>query len=64
MRMRRAVRSVSTFLTQLGAALVKTVFTSVILGIVVVSVMQYMGVPVPTAHELLGELSRLADVLS
>lgn len=64
MRMRRVVRSVSTFLTQLGAALVKTVFTSVVLGVVVVSVMQYMGVPVPTAHEILGGLSRLADVLS
>ena len=53
----------STFLTQLGVALVKTVFTSVILGVVVVSVMQYMGVPVPYAHELLRGISRLADVL-
>ena len=63
MRIRRVMRSVSTFLTQLGVALVKTVFTSVILGVVVVSVMQYMGVPVPYAHELLRGISKLADVL-
>ena len=64
MRIRRVTRSVSTFLTQLGAALIKTLFTSVVLGAVVVSIMQYMGVPVPSAHELLGGLSRLANVLS
>ena len=63
MRIRRVMRSVSTFLTQLGAALVKTVFTSVILGVVVVGIMQYMGVPVPYAHELLRGITRLADVL-
>ena len=63
MRIRRIVRSTSTFLTQLGAALVKTVFTSIVLGAVVVAVMQYMGVPVPSAHELLGGISKLADVL-
>ncbi len=63
MRIRRLTRSVSHFLTQLGAALVKTVFTSVLLGAVVVSVMQYMGVPVPSAHELLSGISRLAHVL-
>ncbi len=64
MRMRRVVRSISTFLSQLGVALLKTVVTSVVLGAVVVSVMQYMGVPVPSAHDLLGGVSRLADVLS
>ena len=64
MRIRRLTRSVSTFLSQLGAALVKTVFTSVVLGAVVVSVMHYMGVPVPSADELLSGISRLADVLS
>jgi phosphate/sulfate permease len=63
MRIRRLTRSVSKFLTQLGAALVKTVFTSVVLGAVVVSVMHYMGVPVPSAHELLSGISRLAHVL-
>lgn len=50
-------------MTQLGVALVKTVFTSVILGVVVVGVMRYMGVPVPYAYELLRGISRLADVL-
>jgi hypothetical protein len=50
-------------MTQLGAALVKTVFTSVVLGVVLVSVMRYMGVPVPSAHELLNGISRLADVI-
>jgi phosphate/sulfate permease len=51
-------------LTQLGAAVVKTVITSIVLGFVVVAVMQYMGVPVPTAHELLGGVKRLAEILS
>ena len=64
MRIKRVVRSASTFLTQLGAAVVKTVVTSIVLGFVVVAVMQYMGVPVPTAHELLGGVKRLANILS
>ncbi|HET9477795.1 MAG TPA: hypothetical protein VFO72_00525 [Pyrinomonadaceae bacterium] len=64
MRIKRVARSASTFLTQLGAALVKTVVTSIVLGFVVVAVMQYMGVPVPTAHELMGGVKRLAEILS
>ena len=63
-KVRRAVRSISTFLGQLGVALLKTVVTSVVLGAVLVSVMQYMGVPVPSAHDLLGGISKLAHVLS
>ncbi|MCA1579019.1 MAG: hypothetical protein LC794_16845 [Acidobacteria bacterium] len=64
MRIKRVARSVSAFLTQLGAAVVKTVVTSVALGFVVVAVMQYMGVPVPSAHELLGGVKKLAAALS
>jgi len=64
MRIRRLMRSVSAFLTQLGASLLKAVITSVVLGLVVVSVMQYMGVPVPSAHDLLGGITRLAEILS
>ena len=64
MRIRRVHSVVSTFLTQLGAALLKAVVTSVVLGVVVVSVMHYMGVPVPSADELLRGVSRLANVLS
>jgi len=45
--------------TQVGAAMLKTIVTSVALGVVLISVMQYIGVPVPTAHDLLGGLSRL-----
>jgi hypothetical protein len=63
-KIRRASRSVSTFLTQLGTALVKTVVTSMVLGVVVVSVMHYMGVPVPSANDLLRGASRLANFLS
>jgi phosphate/sulfate permease len=59
MRMRRMVRSTSAFVTQMGAAMVKAVVTSLALGILVVSVMQYIGVPVPTAHDLWGGVSRL-----
>jgi hypothetical protein len=64
MRIRRILKHVSSFLTQLGAALVKAVLTSVILGMVLVSVMHYMGVPVPSTDELLRGVSRLAHVLS
>ena len=39
--------------------MVKTVVTSVALGVVLVAVMQYIGVPVPSAHDLIGGLSRL-----
>ena len=63
MRIRRVARSVSAFSTQVGAAMLKAVVTSVALGVLVASVMQYMGVPVPSAHDLLGGLSRLAHVL-
>jgi hypothetical protein len=64
MRIRRYLRKVSSFLTQLGAALLKAVLTSVILGVVVVSIMHYMGVPVPSGDDLLRGVSRLAHVLS
>ena len=58
MRMRRVARSVSAFVTQMGIAMLKALITSVALGVVLVSVMQYIGVPVPSAHDLLGGLSR------
>ena len=64
MKIRRVVNKVSSFLAQLGVALFKAVLTSVILGTVVVTVMHYMGVPVPSATELLRGVSRLANVLS
>ena len=64
MKTRRLFRSLSAFFTQLSVAALKAVVTSVVLGVVVVSIMQYMGVPVPSAHDLLGGLSRLAHVLS
>jgi phosphate/sulfate permease len=64
MKIRRLIRSLSAFFTELSMAMLKAVVTSVVLGAVVVSVMQYMGVPVPSAHDLIGGLSRLAHVLS
>jgi len=42
----------------------KAVLTTFILGIVVVSVMHYMGVPVPSGDDLLRGVERLAHVLS
>ena len=42
----------------------KAIATSIVAGIVIVSVMHYMGIPVPSAHDLLGGLSRLARGLS
>jgi hypothetical protein len=64
MRIQRYLRKVSKFMTQLGAALVKAVLTTFILGIVVVSIMHYMGVPVPSSEDLLRGVERLAHVLS
>ena len=64
MKIQRAVKKVSSFLTQLCVALLKAVLTSAILGMVLVTVMHYMGVPVPSAADLLRGVSRLANVLS
>ena len=47
---------------QMGAAMLKALITSLALGVVLVSVMQYIGVPVPSAHDLLGGLSRLTHL--
>ena len=64
MRIQRVLKQVSSFLAQLGAALFKAVVTSAILGMVVISVMHYMGVPIPSTDDLLRGVSRLANVLS
>lgn len=53
MRIRRVFRSVSTFVSQFFGAMLKAVVTSLAVGMFVVSVMHYMGVPVPSAHDLL-----------
>jgi uncharacterized protein (DUF111 family) len=64
MKIQRVVEKVSSFLAQLSLALMKAVLTSAIVGMVLVTVMHYMGVPVPSAVELLRGVSRLAHVLS
>jgi hypothetical protein len=64
MRMRRIFRAVSSFLIRLCAALLKAVVMSMVLGIFLVSIMHYMGVPVPSAADMLRGVSRLAHVLS
>ena len=63
-RIRRIFRSFSTFLGHLCGALFKTVVTSVIVGAFVITIMHYMGVPVPSAIDLLRGVSKLAKVLS
>jgi hypothetical protein len=63
----RLVRSLSASLRHFCAALAKAVITSAVFGACVVIVMHYMGVPVPTPHELLKNfsgLSKLARILS
>jgi hypothetical protein len=52
------------FLNHLCGALVKAFVTSMVVGVVVISVMHYMGVPIPSAIDLLRGVSRLAHVLS
>jgi hypothetical protein len=60
MRIRRVLRSASTFVSQLFGAVIKAVVMSMVVGVALVSIMNYMGVPVPSADDLLGGLSRLA----
>jgi hypothetical protein len=50
--------------TQLCVALLKAVVMCAILGLVLVTIMHSMGVPVPSAADMLRGVSRLADVLS
>ena len=64
MRMRRVVRAVSSFVTQLCVALLKAAVMCMVLGLVLVTIMHSMGVPVPSAADMLRGVSRLADVLS
>jgi hypothetical protein len=64
MHIRRYARSFSTFLGNLLTAVLKAAITSMLLGLVVVTVMHYMGVPVPSAVDLLRGVSRLAHALS
>ena len=61
---RRFLRGFSMFLSNLFGALVKAVLTSVIVGVFAISIMHYMGVPIPSAVDLLRGVSRLAHVLS
>ena len=42
----------------------KAVVMCVVLGLVLVTIMHSMGVPVPSADDMLRGVSRLADVLS
>jgi ABC-type multidrug transport system permease subunit len=64
MRVQRAFLSVSKFFSRLCTVLVKTVAASMILGVGLVLIMHYMGVPIPTAGDLLRGVSRLAKILS
>jgi len=64
MRIRRLLRSLSVFVSQLGIALLKAVVTGALIGAFAIGLAHYMGVPMPSAHDVLGGLSRLADILS
>ena len=63
----RLFRVLSAFVQQTLKTVVRTVATTLVFGAVVVSLLHYMGVPVPTAHQLLQSfegLSKLAKILS
>jgi hypothetical protein len=63
----RLFRVLSAFLRQALGAVVRTVVTTFVFGAVVVGLLHYMGVPVPSAHQLLQSfegLSKLAKILS
>ena len=61
---KRVFRSFLMFLSHLCGSLLKAVVTSVIVGMFVVSIMHYMGVPIPSATDLIRGVSKLAHVLS
>lgn len=52
------------FGTNIFGAVIKAVATSLAVGVFVVSIMHYLGLPVPSANDLLGGLSQLARSLS
>ena len=62
MRIRRVFHSASTFVSQSFVALVKALVMSMVVGVFLVSIMHYMGIPVPSAHDLLGGLTKLARI--
>ncbi|HKR12680.1 MAG TPA: hypothetical protein VJT15_11510 [Pyrinomonadaceae bacterium] len=64
MRIRRKFRSVSMFGANVFGTVIKAVVTSLAVGMFVVSIMHYLGLPVPSANDLLGGLSQLARSLS
>ena len=64
MKVQRLMREISAFTTRLGAVVFKTVVTSAVVGMVLVSVMHYMGVPIPSTHDLLRGVARLAHNIS
>jgi uncharacterized oligopeptide transporter (OPT) family protein len=64
MRIQRVLTFVSGVARALVQSVVKAVVTSVVMGALVVALMHYMAVPVPSASDLIGGLSELAEVLS
>ena len=64
---RRILRSFSTNFNEFFGAAVRTVAASLLVTLGLVIVLRYMGVPMPSAHELLKDvpgLSHIARVFS
>ena len=62
----RLIKVLNKFFQSLLSVVVRAVVTTVVFGACVVGVAHYMGVPLPSAVEMLKEfeISRLAKVLS
>jgi len=63
----RLFRFLSAFFQQALRTVVRTVVTTLVFGACVVGLLHYMGVPVPSAHQVLQSfegLSKLAKILS
>jgi len=63
----RLFQVLSTFLQSVLSSVVRAVVTTLVFGACVVGMAHYLGVPLPSAHQLLGKLeglSKLARVLS
>ena len=63
----RFFRFLSAYLQRAFGAVVRTVVTTLVFGACVVGVLRFMGVPVPSAYEVLHSfegLGKLAKILS
>jgi len=56
---KRLFRTASSSVIRLFSVVVKTVFATVVFGACIFTVLHYMGMPVPSASQLLRDVTRM-----